>query len=101
MAINNKFRLPPFLEGRVASEIYNRWLERKAAAHVKRDKGRGHTTANVKDYREAIHEAVLDSGGKDVYTGEDLAWKKWAPIEMTTLRKVAMATKLVLLYCQL
>ena len=54
-------------------EAYERWLTRKAAAHVKRDRGRNHTCSNS-TYKEAIHAAVLLSAGVDAYTGEALDW---------------------------
>jgi hypothetical protein len=68
-----KHTLPLFLVGIVTDEAYERWLDRKAAAHVKRDRARGHTCAGS-TYKEAIHAAVLASDGRDHYTGEALAW---------------------------
>lgn len=65
--------MPPFLQDVVTPEAYERWLKRKAAAHVKRDRGRGHNCTGAA-YREAIHTAVLLSDGKDAYTGEKLDW---------------------------
>jgi hypothetical protein len=45
-------------------------------AHVKRDRARSHkeeaTTRAL--YKEAIHAAVVHSGGVDAYTGEALHW---------------------------
>ena len=55
-------------------EHYVRWLQRKAAAHKKRDRGRGNQTAKESEYKEAIHRAVLDGGERDAYTGEPLNW---------------------------
>lgn len=68
-----KHTLPRFLENVVSPEAYDRWLSRKAAAHVKRDKSRGHASS-VTVYREAIHAAVVISEGKDAYIGELLQW---------------------------
>jgi hypothetical protein len=65
--------LPQFLESVVSQETYERWLLRKAAAHVKRDRKRGHTCADAA-YRDAIHQAVVQSLGNDAYTGEKLDW---------------------------
>jgi hypothetical protein len=65
--------MPQSLEGVVKPAAYERWLVRKAAAHVKRDRKRGHTCTGA-TYREAIHAAVVFSAGKDAYTGETLAW---------------------------
>lgn len=56
-------------------EIYVRWLQRKAAAHLKRDRKRGNKSGSVSEYKRAIHEAVCKSEGKDAYTGEELDWK--------------------------
>jgi hypothetical protein len=70
------FALPPFLEGRVLPEAYTRWLHRKAAAHVKRDRKRSPHAIMGSHYRRLIHQAVRSSGGTDFYTGEPLAWEK-------------------------
>ena len=69
-----KFELPKFLEGVQTQETYERWLRRKAAAHLKRDRRRGNTIATGEMYRIAIHEAVVASQGCDYYTGEELDW---------------------------
>ncbi|MGB4924802.1 MAG: hypothetical protein WBO98_11565 [Candidatus Nitrotoga sp.] len=69
-----KHPLPPFLEERIQPLVYKRWLARKAAAHLKRDRKRGYENITGAIYRDAIHEAVLQSDGKDVYTGEELNW---------------------------
>jgi hypothetical protein len=66
--------LPAFLNGRVTRETYERWLTRKAAAHAKRDRKRKHSDVTEAGYRDAIHEAVMLSAGKDSYKSEDLAW---------------------------
>ena len=68
------FDIPLFLEGTVTREAYVRWLQRKARAHVKRDRKRGNDSAAVSEYKRAIHEAVCASGGKDAYTNEELQW---------------------------
>jgi hypothetical protein len=65
--------LPKFLAGLVSPEAYERWLVRKAAAHVKRDRKRGHSCTGSA-YRDAIHLAVEESNGLDAYTGESLDW---------------------------
>ena len=66
--------LPTFLAGRVDPLIYQRWLARKAAAHLKRDRKRGYEGISGSMYREEIHKAVLVSEGRDFYTGEELDW---------------------------
>jgi hypothetical protein len=42
-----KHSMPAFLEGNVKPAAYERWLHRKAAAHLKRDRKRGRTCAQV------------------------------------------------------
>jgi hypothetical protein len=69
-----KYQLPDFLIGRCKPQAYLKWLSRKAVAHVKRDRKRGHETASRESYMKAIHQAVTKSGGLDYYTGEPLAW---------------------------
>ena len=68
-----KHSTPGFLDGVVSAETYERWLERKARAHVVRDRKRGHAAVRAV-YKEAIHAAVALSLGKDCYTGETLDW---------------------------
>lgn len=68
-----KHNLPTFLSDVVTEQAYERWLTRKAAAHLRRDRKRGHTGIGSL-YREAIHAAVVLSQGKDAYTGETLDW---------------------------
>jgi hypothetical protein len=68
------FNLPPFLDGVVTLEAYVRWLQRKAAAHIRRDRKRGNTSGSVSEYKRAIHQAACLSDGRDAYTGEHLAW---------------------------
>lgn len=69
-----KHQLPPFLSGIVSEQVYFRWLARKAVAHVRRDRKRFANDAIGAAYRQAIHEAVVASGGRDDYTGEELDW---------------------------
>lgn len=81
-----KHTMPSFLSNSTSAEAYERWLDRKAIAHVKRDRARGHspTVATRLLYKEAIHSAVVVSGGLDCYTGELLHWhllSKWNNIE--------------------
>lgn len=69
-----KHSMPKFLEGKVQPEAYEKWLSRKAKAHIKRDRNRGNSTPTVSLYKEAIHAAVVLSEGLDAYTGERLDW---------------------------
>jgi hypothetical protein len=66
--------MPPFLDGIVTGDAYERWLARKAKAHVTRDRKRGYSSAMTALYKESIHAAVLLSAGRDEYTGEQLDW---------------------------
>lgn len=66
-------------ELKIAQDTYIRWLRRKAAAHVKRDRARAATPAikaaiTGEDYRQRIHAAVRKQGTHDFYTGEALDW---------------------------
>lgn len=72
--MSKKYALPAFLVGTVDQAAYQRWLEHKAQAHVRRDRKRGNPTAIGEAYRVAIHAAVLAGGGRDAYTGEALDW---------------------------
>ena len=69
-----KYQLNEELSALVDQTIYERWLHRKAMAHVKRDKARGNTTATNESYKIAIPNAVCESKGKDAYTNENLDW---------------------------
>lgn len=64
---------PSFLS-HINKKQYFRWLNRKALAHVKRDKKRGNKLASAGEYKDAIHAAVVKSGGVDAYTGHPLDW---------------------------
>jgi hypothetical protein len=69
-----KYQCPDFLPSTVTQEGYEKWLCGRAVAHFKRDRARGNTTATNEAYKIAIHRAVLQCGGRDHYTGEDLDW---------------------------
>lgn len=68
------YESPHCLTGRVAPDVYSRWLQRKAAVHVRHDKKRGNSGATIAAYKKAIHMAVIASAGNDHYTGELLDW---------------------------
>lgn len=74
MASLKKYVKPAFLPTQVNQEKYERWLRRKAQAVVRRDRRRGFAAAIGECYRVAIHKAVLESQGRDAYTGEMLDW---------------------------
>lgn len=69
-----KYELPKFLEGKISQEHYEDWLHKKAKSHVRRDRERGNHEATIEKYKIAIHKAVLECKGNDVYTGEELEW---------------------------
>jgi hypothetical protein len=70
-----KYQVPEFLASTVSQDGYEKWLHRRAMAHVRRDRKRGCTTVGNEEYKLAIHKAVRDSNGRDAYTGERLDWK--------------------------
>jgi hypothetical protein len=72
--MTKKYQLPSFLNETITQEAYEKWLRRKAQAHVKRDRRRGNKTAIGEKYRIAIHVAVNNCGGFDAYSGEKLDW---------------------------
>jgi hypothetical protein len=72
--MSEKYQLPPFLNGQVEQDTYNRWLHRKTQAILRRDRRRNYKTATGADYQAAIHSAVTESAGFDAYTGESLEW---------------------------
>ncbi len=74
--MSKMFALPAFVQDHVSQEAYTRWLGRKAAAHLKRDRLRSRHEITGSHYRRQIHSAVRESGGLDFYTGEPLAWDK-------------------------
>ena len=81
-----KYALPECLAGRTTQLQYDRWLQRKAAAHVRHDGG----GATVARYKEAIHAAVCANGDRDYYTGEPLDWSiinKWRNADSTAGKK--------------
>jgi hypothetical protein len=82
-----KYHLPEFLVKVVTQEKYERWLQGRSIAHVRRDKRRGNRRAKNVEYKTAIHDAVTNSGGLDAYTKETLKWSllgKWNNQKATT-----------------
>jgi len=76
-----KYQLPGFLVGVVTQAKYDRWLQRKAVGHVRRDRQRGNRGAKIAGYKVAIHKAVTGSEGLDAYTKGKLHWNllsKWS-----------------------
>jgi hypothetical protein len=74
MSDKSRYPVPDALE--IPHATYLRWLRRKAAAHVKRDRNRfPDRDLTGESYRLQIHQAVCDHGTHDFYTGEELNWK--------------------------
>jgi hypothetical protein len=75
MASPRKYELPPPIAQLTTQAAYERWLRRRARAHVGRDRNRENLTATIEKYKVAIHRAVKLSEGRDFYTGEALNWR--------------------------
>lgn len=69
-----KYPFPSFLDGLCHPLEFDRWLERKTLAHLRRDRNRGNKTATRESYKIAIYDAVIRCAGKDVYTGKPMRW---------------------------
>lgn len=70
-----KYELPQFLEGtNLERDEYAQWLHRKAQSHARRDGRRRGRQISTSEYKQAIHEAVRDSNGRDFYTDDELDW---------------------------
>jgi hypothetical protein len=54
---------------------------------------RGNSTATREVYRRAIHNAVLKSGGRDAYTGEQLNWSQIGTYDNAQSRTLRRAYK--------
>jgi hypothetical protein len=88
-----KYQLPENFNGRCDQAAYERWLQRKATAHVRRDRKRGNTAATIATYKQAIHDAVARSSGLDEYTGEALDWDKISKYDNEESRRGRRAYK--------
>jgi hypothetical protein len=71
------YALPPFLLGVISQKDYCDWLQRKGHnlrqgdTKLKRPYAKENT---VMVYKQKIHQAVLDGGEFDPYTGEKINW---------------------------
>jgi hypothetical protein len=71
------YSLPPFLEGVISVTDYRHWLEnrgtvlRQTDIKLKRPYAKLNSTMA---YKQKIHQAVLDGGQFDPYTGEKINW---------------------------
>jgi hypothetical protein len=87
------YPLPSYLAGRVTAKLYNRWLEAKALWLFTRDRERRKSYVAKSSnalYKSLIHLAVVNSDGRDPYTGEKLAWEL---ISTWTGRKKTLAER--------
>ena len=76
-----KYEIPEFISAfEINQKDYTRWLENKARTHYNRDKKyfgeKFNSKIKPKEYKLAIHNAVIKSDGKCFYTDEKLAWNK-------------------------
>ncbi len=69
-----KYEKPSFIEKSVSQKNYEKWLYRRAQAHIRRDRKKGDTKSTPEEYRVAIQKAVCESKGLDAYTGEHMHW---------------------------
>jgi hypothetical protein len=71
------YPLPPFLQGVVSLKDYREWLDMKGHNLRLRDLKLKRPYAKVNPilaYKQKIHQAVLDGGQFDPYTGEKINW---------------------------
>ena len=68
-----QYPVPECIKSQCDQAKYSRWLQRKAAAHARRDRKRD-TACTIARYKSEIHAAVCSSGNLDYYTGEPLNW---------------------------
>ena len=52
--MTKKYQRPKFLDKIITQEAYEKWLHRKAVAHVRRDRNRGNNSAIAEEYKIAI-----------------------------------------------
>jgi hypothetical protein len=72
--MSRKWNIPECLKPILSDEdSFRTWLDRKAKAHVKRDKARKRKVT-VPQYKEAILRAIEESKGRDFFTGDKLDW---------------------------
>ena len=72
-----KYPLPDFLKGTCTESTYSSWLINKAKTLFERDKKRNQPYVrgiSAVQYCRMIHEAVIQTGHYDPYTGDELRW---------------------------
>jgi hypothetical protein len=83
MPVRHKYPLPPLLEGIATVSQYDKWLNNKADTVRKDDltmKRPFALTCSKAVYKQKIHGAIMNSDGKDPFTGDLLRWdlvKEW------------------------
>ena len=65
---------PSFLTPYFSPTAYRKWLNKTAAAHVRRDRDRDNTVVTRAIYKRAIHDALEECKGLDDYTCKSLDW---------------------------
>jgi hypothetical protein len=73
-----KYFLPDFLKGIVPEAQYRRWLLRKASHLYHADKKQNRpcvANATGSQYKALIHQAVVNNGPLDPFTGQTLRWR--------------------------
>ncbi len=88
-----QYTLPDEIRDSCTADAYKKWLHRKAQAHVVRDKKRWKLSLSVAEYKKAIHAAVLESAGRDTYTGEILDWSLISKYDNTDSKQGRTAYK--------
>jgi hypothetical protein len=71
------YTLPPFLQGVVSLKDYRKWLDHRGLVLRQNDLKlkRPYAKLNFTSaYKENIHQAVLDGGQFDPFTGEKINW---------------------------
>ena len=81
-----KYFFPKCLINLCQPKEFDKWLERKARTHVKRDRKKG-LTATREAYKIAMHNAVIESSGLDAYTGKKLSWNLINKFDNDTAKK--------------
>lgn len=75
--------VPEFVRARgISCARYSAWLSRQALTCKQRDPLERRQP--IVAYRDAIHKAVLRSGGRDEYTGDPLEWNRLNHARPTT-----------------
>jgi hypothetical protein len=77
MPVHYKYPLPSLLEGIATVSQYDKWLNNKADTLRRHDLKMKRPFARECSkavYKQKIHEAIMNSDGKDPFTGDVLRW---------------------------